>query len=212
MEFSETDEHGHGTHIAAIIGGRTYGVAKLVTIVSIKAFNTRGKGSSDNVIKALEWVAQEAVGGRSVVNMSFRCPRNKSIDKLVTDLFNNNILSIVAAGNDRNQNISYASPSGAPSAYTVAAIDDMNSFFVNNSRGAGIRVYAPGVRIASAGIRQQNVHVASGTSMAAAHVTGVAALYLSTNAGPMTSQQLIQMLNANATQIPGISRGIIFNR
>ncbi|KAG0343689.1 hypothetical protein BG005_002256, partial [Podila minutissima] len=180
-ESSVTDEHGHGTHIAAIIGGKTFGVAKLITIISIKAFNARGKGSSDHVIKALEWVTQKAVGGRSVVNMSFKCPKDERINNLVMDLFNNGIPSIVAAGNDRNQNVSNASPSGAPFAYTVTAIDDMNSFFVNNLRGEGIRVYAPGVQITSAGIRQQNVHIASGTSMAAAHVTGVAALYLSTN-------------------------------
>lgn len=73
---SDSDEHGHSTHISAIIGGTRYGVAKEVTLIGVKVFGaSTDRGSSGRTIDGMNWAAEHAVTrlskGRKVFNMSY---------------------------------------------------------------------------------------------------------------------------------------------
>lgn len=65
-----TDDSGHGTHLAGIIGSNTYGMAKKVKLVGVKVLDAQGSGSMSGVVAGMDWVAQKAVAGETVVNMS----------------------------------------------------------------------------------------------------------------------------------------------
>jgi subtilisin family serine protease len=64
------DCNGHGTHVAGIVGGGTYGVAKNVSIVAVRAFDCSGHGTFSQVIAGVDWVTAHRVSP-AVVNMSF---------------------------------------------------------------------------------------------------------------------------------------------
>jgi subtilisin family serine protease len=68
----KTDERGHGTHVAGTIGGRLYGVAKDVNLISVNVFPTSGSGTKAVTISGIEWAANDAKssGKRSLINMS----------------------------------------------------------------------------------------------------------------------------------------------
>ncbi|KAG0041314.1 hypothetical protein BGZ90_009939, partial [Linnemannia elongata] len=65
-----TDENGHGTHVAGTIGGNTYGVAKKVNLVGVKVLNRQGSGSTSGIVAALDWIVSVNKGKKAVVNMS----------------------------------------------------------------------------------------------------------------------------------------------
>ncbi|KAF9367802.1 hypothetical protein CPB97_005316, partial [Podila verticillata] len=213
------DENGHGTHVAAIIGGTTYGVAKLVRIVDVKAFNRSGHGNGSQTLASLDWVLEQAQqaqrhGYRSVVNMSITSPFSKTINRMVDMLYAANIPIIAAAGNKPDCSADRASPSSSQYAYVVAATDNRDRPYHLNSRGNCIRMYAPGVDIPSAGTASPTANrIDTGTSMAAAHVTGVAAIILSLNP-TMTVPELFAHLELNGTEyqiigLPGAFPNII---
>lgn len=58
----DTDENGHGTHVAGTIGGTTYGVAKKATLVAVKVLDSKGNGTSASVLGGLQWVINDATG------------------------------------------------------------------------------------------------------------------------------------------------------
>ncbi|KAF9087671.1 hypothetical protein BGX27_002883, partial [Mortierella sp. AM989] len=176
----DTDENGHGTHVAGTIGGTTYGVAKKVTIVGVKVLDAEGSGSTSGVVAGMDWVAKNAKAGKSVVNMSLGGGKSRAIDAAAGRLFDANIPLIAAAGNDETVDACDGSPSGAANTFTVAASDDTDNTASFTSYGPCVAIFAPGVDITSTWIGGTNkTNTISGTSMATPHVVGVAAAYLS---------------------------------
>src|SRR5690606_27593522 len=96
---ANTDENGHGTHVAGTIGGTKYGVAKKVNIVGVKVLDAAGSGSTSGVVAGMDWVAARAVPGKSVVNMSLGGSKSTAINDAAARLYAANIPLIVAAGN-----------------------------------------------------------------------------------------------------------------
>jgi subtilisin family serine protease len=214
---ANTDENGHGTHVAGTIGGTKYGVAKKVTIVGVKVLDAEGSGSTSGVVAGMDWVAARAVPGKSVVNMSLGGSKSTTIDNAAARLFAANIPLIVAAGNSATTDACTGSPSGATNAYTVAASDKTDTVASFTSYGTCVEIFAPGVAITSAWIGSTSAtNTISGTSMATPHVVGVAALYLSFNSLP-TAQSLFNKLTSTATlnKIKGTLKGspnrLLFN-
>ncbi|KAG0033622.1 hypothetical protein BGZ81_007880 [Podila clonocystis] len=214
---SDEDEHGHGTHVAGTIGGANYGVAKKVKIVAVRVLDAQGSGALSGVIAGMDWVAKNAVPGKSVVNMSLGGSKSKAINDAAARLYAANIPLIAAAGNSAATAACDQSPAGAVNTYTVAASDNDDRTASFTSYGPCVEIFAPGVDITSSWIGSTTAtNTISGTSMATPHVVGVAALYLSFNSIP-TAKGLFDKLTQTATPnaIKGTLKGspnrLIFN-
>ena len=100
------DCNGHGTHVAALIAGKTYGVAKGATVYSMRVFGCSGEGSFVNVLLGLNHVMQQTDDKindkkrRIIINMSLRGPFSQAVDDTVRDATDQGILVVAAAGND----------------------------------------------------------------------------------------------------------------
>lgn len=181
VDRNNKDCHGHGTHVAGTIGGKDFGVAKFVRLVAVKVLNCQGSGTWSGVIAGMDWVVRinNASTDKAVVNMSlgggFSSTVNSAAERLVAD----NIVVVVAAGNDGRDAANY-SPASANGVITVGAtnIDDVKASWSNF--GSRVELFAPGVSTLSAGISSNTATATmSGTSMASPHVAGAAARLLS---------------------------------
>jgi subtilisin family serine protease len=181
-ETSFEDKNGHGTHVAGIIGalnntGGVLGVASGVSIIALKALDGEGEGNSSSLIKALNYVGQNAQAGE-VVNMSLGTDTiSAALDNAVLALANKGILFSIAAGNDaKKANLSSPARVNSPNVFTVSAIDSLGRFAKFSNFGNDVvDMAAPGVDVVSTWIGGRYARL-SGTSMAAPHVAGILVL------------------------------------
>jgi len=182
---SATDLFGHGTFVAGVIGGNTYGVAKQVNLFSLKILDQTGNGLASDLISALNAAVadaqQKSMVQKSVINLSIGAAQNSAIDAAVLAAYNAGIPVISAAGNNFVDACT-TSPSGALGGLSVAATDEQDSAATFSNFGVCARMSAPGVDITSSWIGSSNAEymMASGTSASAPFVTGAVALFLST--------------------------------
>ena len=176
------DCNGHGTHVAGTVAGTKYGVAKKATIVPIRVLGCTGSGSWSGFISAMDWIiANHPTGTPGVMNASLGGGKYQLVNDAVQKLFAAGISPVIAAGNSNADACAY-SPSSSPNAITVGASDlnDNRSSFSNF--GDCVDVFAPGSNIMSNNFADSSTgRSLSGTSMAAPHVAGLAALYLGDN-------------------------------
>ncbi|MCB5164440.1 S8 family peptidase [Streptomyces bambusae] len=174
------DGNGHGTHVAGTIAGTAHGVAKKARIVAIRVLDDNGSGTTEQVVAGIDWVTQNH-SGPSVANMSLGGGADEALDAAVQRAIASGVSFTVAAGND-SADAGQGSPSRVPEAITVASStggDEQSEF---SNFGPVIDLYAPGSDITSTwNDSDTGVKTISGTSMAAPHVAGAAALYLAAN-------------------------------
>jgi subtilisin family serine protease len=191
------DCNGHGTHVAGTIGGTHYGVAKKVRMVAVRVLDCQGEGSLSDVIEGINWVTAHAVKP-AVANMSLGGSYSASLEAAVQKSINSGVTYVVAAGNE-NSNASTESPAGLPAAITVGATDNKDRRASFSNYGSVLDIFAPGVDIRSSVASSDTATASySGTSMAAPHVAGVAALVLDAAPG-YSPQQVRDYLVAKAT-------------
>ncbi|MFH1399460.1 MAG: S8 family serine peptidase [Candidatus Woesearchaeota archaeon] len=174
------DDDGHGTMVAGIIAAEDndfgiVGVAPNVELISVKVLNNRGEGYVSDVVKGINWAIDNHV---NIILLSLGSDTYSEIlRESVEKAYASNILVIAAAGN--NPSIIYY-PAAYDSVIAVSAIDKNLQIADFSSRGTYIDFAAPGVSILSTELGGGET-ISSGTSMAAPHVAGVAALYWSEN-------------------------------
>ncbi|MFG2397607.1 S8 family peptidase [Streptomyces lydicus] len=188
---------GHGTHVAGTIGGKDYGVAKGAKLVSVRVLNCRGKGSASSIIAAADWITAHAVKP-AVVNMSINGPKSSSEDSAIQKSIASGVTWVVSSGNDGTDACGNSPGDIAPAlVVNNATADDKRRS--DSDYGPCTDLFAPGTGINSAWNTGDTAsHTLTGTSMAAPHVTGAAALYLSAhpNASP---SEVHDALLGNAT-------------
>ncbi len=171
------DCNGHGTHVAGTIGGSSYGVAKRVNLYGVRVLGCNGLGSVSLAVEGIDWVTANRTGN-SIANMSMGGGVSEFLDFVVSSAISNGLPFVAAAGNS-NINACDVSPARVPAAITVGATDDNDRRWESSNYGQCLDMFAPGVGIKSAWIWNTSAaNVGTGTSMAAPHVTGTAALYM----------------------------------
>ncbi len=196
------DCQGHGTHVAGTVGGTTWGIAKTVSLVAVRVLNCSGSGSNAGVAAGMDWVAANHVKP-AVANMSLGGGASTAIDDATNRMINAGVTVVVAAGNGNflgiAQNACNYSPARVANAITVGATTSTDAKASYSNFGTCLDVFAPGSSITSADYASATgSKVLSGTSMAAPHVAGVAALYLQSNPAS-TPAQVRSALVANGT-------------
>lgn len=185
------DDNGHGTHCAGIIGAEgnnRFGIAGLnwkIKIMPLKFLGRTGSGSVKNAIEAINYAIDRKQKGVNIsaINASWgSMNRSKALEEAIRAAAEVGILFVAAAGNNSSNNDirpHYPASYALTNVISVAALDrndDLASF--SNYGQKTVHIAAPGKEIISTWLNQ-DFREASGTSMAAPHVAGAAALILS---------------------------------
>jgi subtilisin family serine protease len=192
-----TDCHGHGTHVASTVGGSTVGVAKQVSLHSVRVLGCDGMSSATSIIDGINWIILFGVR-KSVVNMSLGIdlplpPLDVAVDAMTAAGF----FVVVAAGN-ANINACNASPARAATAFAVGATTRLDRKASFSNFGSCVDLFAPGEDIVGTKSGStSDLTTMDGTSMAAAPATCGAALLLSQTSNNFAS--LAALLRTNAT-------------
>jgi subtilisin family serine protease len=198
------DCHGHGTHMAGTVGGSYFGVAKGVSLVAVRVLDCTGQGTVTNVIAGLDWVASHHAP-LSIANLSFSTGYHSVLNQAVANTMAAGVTVVVSGGDGgiSGYDACSFSPASATGALTAGASRQISGvdYMANISTFGGcIDLFAPGYQITSTwiGVTDGNSWSLDGTSSAAAHSSGAAALYLAAN--PSSSPaDVVSGVIANAT-------------
>ena len=194
------DCRGHGTHVAGIVGGTVWGIAKEVSLVSVRVLDCHGTGTVSGAIAGIDWVAKNRQLP-AVANMSFGAALSESLNRATRNLIQSGVQVAIAAGNS-DSDACNISPASTREAVTVgnAGTSTRNDRQPSSNWGDCVDLFAPGVGIlaASHGDSTSGVY-RGGTSMSAPHAAGVMALWLHENPA-LTPTELHGMVVSNATQ------------
>ena len=179
------DCDGHGTHVAGTTGGATYGVAKGVSLVAVRVLDCSGSGSWSGVIAGVDWVTgNHPAGVPAVANMSLGGGASSAVDTAVRNSIADGVSYSLSAGNGNAggvaQDACKSSPARVGEAMTISATDSTDRKASWANYGNCVDWFAPGVAITSSTMNG-GAESWNGTSMAAPHTAGVAALYLQGN-------------------------------
>lgn len=210
-----SDGQGHGTHVSGTIAATgnnsigIIGVAPQTKIMAVKGLDDSGSGLATTLANALIYAADN---GADVINNSWGGYGDSSlINDAVAYAYSQGAVLVAAAGNENNP-AEWPHPSKLPQVISVAALDhnDVDAPFSN--WGAKVDVGAPGVStlsllaansafaIRGQGVVGQNYLQISGTSMAAPHVSGLAALLIAKNPA-LTQEQVRHIITQTADDV-----------
>jgi len=178
--LSPYDHNGHGTHVAGTIGAvnnqyGVVGVAPKVDLFAVKAFNKDGTAKLSDIIKGIDWCIENRM---QIINMSFGFnDPSPTFKEAIIRAQQAGIVMAAASGNQGTRGrLEY--PAQFPETIAVTSINEKNKISDFSTIGPNVDLAAPGEKIVSTWLNN-SFRELSGTSMAVAHVSGVAALMLS---------------------------------
>jgi subtilisin family serine protease len=195
--------HPHGTGMAGAIGARQrlLGTAPAARLLAVHAFSTSAataESTTFNILKGINWAVNQ---GARVINMSFAGPKDRSLERALKAAYDKNIVLIAAAGNAGPKSPPLF-PGADPNVVAVTATDVEDRLFTGANRGKYVSVAAPGVDILVPA-PENRYQLTTGTSVAAAEVSGIVALLLERNP-KLTPADIRRILTASAKRLaPG---------
>ncbi|MDX1626077.1 MAG: S8 family serine peptidase, partial [Wenzhouxiangellaceae bacterium] len=160
------DCHGHGTHVAGIVGGSDHGVAKNVTLHPVRVLSCSGSGSVSTVLAGIDWLTTRVIDAQhaAVVNLSLATSPSTILDNAIRTSIEAGIVYVAAAGNNADSACNY-SPARVAEVITVGASDSVDSRLATSNHGECVDLYAPGAGIVSTYHRNDGDTISmSGTS------------------------------------------------
>ena len=188
------DCNGHGTHVAGTVAARdntrdVVGVAPGTPLTGVKVLGCDGVGATSGVIKGVDWVTANAAKP-AIANMSLAGGASDALDTAVKNSATSGVFYSLAAGNQGADACSYSPARAGAGAnngiVTTAATTSSDAERSSSNYGSCVDIWAPGTSVLSTRMGGGTTTM-SGTSMAAPHVGGGAALYLSKNTGASPS-------------------------
>lgn len=199
-----TDCAGHGTHVASVVGGATYGVAKQVRLYAVKVLDCAGNGDVFTIMTgAMAVVAhrQSQSGRAAVASLSLGGDASTALNQAMLSILSAGISVVVAAGNENRDACNYSPSqlSTSSNVITVGASTVMDQRPSYSNYGQCVSISAPGSQIIGASHQSDTgAVILSGTSMATPHVSGILALILSQDVS-LTTATVKQTLLSWAT-------------
>lgn len=193
------DSNGHGTHVAGLVGSRTFGSSKSVKIYDVKALDGMGVSTLSIVVAALEFSLKhmQRSGRLGVVNLSLGSDRNDIMNEAISAAMRLGLVVVAAAGNTQ-QNACLTSPASTEDIITVGSIDDLSddlTWFTNY--GPCVDVFASGNAVFSVNaFDTEQPMLLSGTSMSAPIVSGLVANLLSGGVQPRKVRGVILAISS----------------
>ncbi|MEJ6528816.1 S8 family peptidase [Exiguobacterium sp. USCH10] len=175
-EGDAIDDHGHGTHVAGVIGAirdngvSMRGIVPNVSILPVKVLDAGGYGDTDQIALGIKYAVD---AGAKVINMSLGGNESRTLGYMLKYAHDRGVIIVAATGNDGQSRVSYP----ASSKYTIS-VGATNSFGIvsdYSNYGIDVDVVAPGSKVASL-VPDGNVVYMDGTSMATPHVAAAVAL------------------------------------
>jgi subtilisin family serine protease len=196
------DCDGHGTHVAGIVAAKdddrgVVGVAPGAPLTGVKVLGCNGSGTGRAVIEGIDWVTANA-DKPAIANVSLTGRANRALDKAVRRSAASGVFYSVSAGNRGKHACDYSPPRAGAGEnngiVTTAAVNDSRQEVRWSNYGSCVDLWAPGTQILSTQLGGGTTTM-SGTSQAAPHVGGTAALYLSNsnNAAPATVEETLKV-------------------
>lgn len=198
-----TDDNGHGTHLAAIAAGGTYGVAKKANLVAVKVASDAGAAFASDIVTGIHWTIKNTKKSKkpSVISLSLGSGVNGALDAAAEKAVKKGIHFVAAAGNDGGDAGGH-SPGRSSKVITVGAFHNADARAAFSNFGTAVDIWAPGTAITSAWLgTPKNAVTLSGTSMAAPHVAGLVAYVISLhgNRSPEEMQKWLRISSTNDT-------------
>lgn len=199
LREGELRAESHGTAVAGLISARINlrGIAPEARVLSVRAFASNKGGTAQStslaLVRGIDWAfAAEA----RLFNLSFAGPHDELLGKVIAAAAKKGAIFVAAAGNG-GPDAAPAYPGAFPDVIAVTATDDREQVFSRAQRGAYVAIAAPGVDILTPA-PGATYDISSGTSIAAAHVTGIVALILQRD--PSASPEAVRAILRTAAR------------
>ncbi len=196
--------HAHGTGMAGAIAShqRLLGTAPGARLLAVHAFSTAANAESTtfSILKGVDWSVRQ---GARIINMSFAGPRDPSLERALKAAYDKGIVLIAAAGNAGPKSPPLY-PGADPNVIAVTATDADDKLFTGANRGKYISVAAPGVDILVPA-PEGDYQITTGTSVAAAEVSGIVAMLLERNP-KLTPADIRRILTTSAKRLGSSAR------